>query len=104
MCPYSLIRKKDNLIMTHNVLGLEKEDLNITVTKGHAQDYLVISGSTKDKITGKTYSINSKLGYNPNEVDVTKATSELKNGILYITIPYKAKEEVPAKGIQIKIK
>jgi HSP20 family molecular chaperone IbpA len=104
MHPYDVIRKKDALILTHNVLGLNKEDIKLTVKSENLKSYIVISGSSKDEVTGKCYSINSRFSYDPNEIDVTKATSEMKNGLLYITIPYKAKEEVSDEGIQIKIK
>lgn len=104
MHPYDVIRKKDALILTHNVLGLNKEDIKLTIKTENLRSYIVISGSSKDEVTGKCYSINSRFSYDPNEIDVTKATSEMKNGLLYITIPYKAKEEVSDEGIQIKIK
>ena len=104
MHPYDVIRKKDALILTHNVLGLNKEDIKLTIKTENLRSYIVISGSSKDEVTGKCYSINSRFSYDPNEIDVSKATSEMKNGLLYITIPYKAKEEVSSEGIQIEIK
>ena len=104
MHPYDVIRKKDALILTHNVLGLNKEDIKLTIKTENLRSYIVISGSSKDEVTGKCYSINSRFSYEPNEIDVSKATSEMKNGLLYITIPYKAKEEVSDEGIQIEIK
>lgn len=104
MHPYDVIRKKNSLVLTHNVLGIAKEDLKVNVRTENLKHYLVIEGSSKDKITGKSYSINSRFSYDPEEVDVSKAESELKNGILYITIPYKAKEDTNETSIQIKIK
>ena len=104
MHPYDVIRKKDALVLTHNVLGLNKEDIKLTIKTENLKNYIVISGSSKDEVTGKCYSINSRFSYEPNEIDVSKATSEMKNGLLYITIPYKAKEEVSDEGIQIEIK
>ena len=104
MHPYSITRTKNSLILTHNVLGISKEDLKVSIRTENLKHYVVIEGSSKDKITGKVYSINSRLAYNPDEIDVSKAESELKNGILYITIPYKEQEKVNETGIQIKIK
>ena len=104
MHPYDVVRKNNSIVITHNVLGIEKEDLKITVRTENLKSYLMIAGTSKDKITGKTYSINSRFQYNPDEIDVSKANSELKNGILYITIPYKAKEHIDETGIEIKIK
>lgn len=104
MHPYDVIRTENSLILTHNVLGISKEDLKVSVKTENLEHFLVIEGSSKDKITGKTYSITSRLSYDPEKVDVSKAESELKNGILYITIPYKAKKPINETGIQIKIK
>jgi HSP20 family molecular chaperone IbpA len=104
MHPYDVIRKKDALILTHNVCGMNKEDLKLAIKTENLKHYIVINGTSKDEITGKTYSINSRFSYDPEEVDVSKATSEMKNGLLYITIPYKAKEEVSDNEIQIEIK
>ena len=86
------------------MLGINKEDLKVSIKTENLKHYLVISGTSKDKITGKSYSINSRFAYEPEEVDVSKAESEVKNGILYITIPYKAKEKDKEDGIQIRIK
>lgn len=104
MHPYDIVRTENSLILTHNVLGLNKEDLKVNVKTENKRHYLVISGTSKDKITGKTYSINSRFAYDPKEVEVSKAESEVKNGILYITIPYKAKTKEVDEEIQIKIK
>ena len=104
MHPYDVVRTENSLVLTHNILGINKEDLKVNVKTENKVHYIVISGTSKDKITGKTYSVNSRLAYDPKEVDVSKAESEVKNGILYITIPYKAKEKDTDEGIQIKIK
>lgn len=104
MHPYDVIRKKESLVLTHNVLGIAKKDLKVSVRTENLKHYLVIEGSSKDEITGKSYSINSRFSYDPTEVDVSKAESELKNGILYITIPYKVKEDTNETGIRINIK
>ena len=104
MHPYDVVKTQNSLVLTHNVLGLNKEDLKVSVKTENLRHYLVISGTSKDKITGKTYSINSRFAYEPKDIDVSKAESEVKNGILYITIPYKAKEKDADEGIQIKIK
>jgi len=104
MHPYDVVRKDDSIVITHNVLGIEKEDLKVNIKTENLKYFLVISGTSKDKVTGKTYSINSRFQYSPDEIDMSKATSELKNGILYITIPYRAKEHIDETSIQIEIK
>ena len=104
MHPYDITRKKDALVMTHNVCGMNKEDLKLSIKTENLKNYIVIEGTSKDEITGKTYSINSRFSYDPNEVDVSKATSEMRNGLLYITIPYLVKQKIDESSIQIKIK
>ena len=76
MHPYDVVRKSNSIVITHNVLGIEKEDLKITVRTENLKSYLMIAGASKDKITGKTYSVNSRFQYNPDEIDVSKANSE----------------------------
>lgn len=103
MTPYDIIKKDGKLILTHNVLGIAKEDLKVSKKIENGTPYISISGSTKDEITGKTYSVNSRFSYNPTEIDISKATSELRNGLIYITIPYKTeKEKVLEEEIEIK--
>ena len=103
MHPYDIVRKKDSLVITHKVCGMNKEDLKLTIKTENLRHYIVISGSSKDEVTGKCYSINSRFSYDPDEIDVSKAKIEMKNGLLYIQIPYKAKEELDDTGIQLKI-
>ena len=103
MHPYDIIRKKDALVLTHNVCGMNKEDLKINIKTENLKHYIVIAGTSKDEVTNKTYSINSRFSFNPDEIEVSKAKSEMKNGLLYITIPYKAKEEQSEDSIQIDI-
>ena len=54
MHPYDVVRKSNSIVITHNVLGLEKEDLKVSVKTENLKHYLVISGTSKDKVTGKT--------------------------------------------------
>lgn len=106
MHPYDVTKKEDSLILTHNVLGIAKEDLKVLIEQENSKHYLVIKGASEDEITGKSYSINSRFAYYPDEIDVSKAKPELKNGILYITIPYIEKEDriVEAGVMQLDIK
>lgn len=103
MHPYDVIRKEDALILTHNVCGMNKEDLSLSIKTENSKHYIVINGTSKDEVTGKSYSINSRFSYDPEEIDVYKAKSEMKNGLLYITIPYKSKEEKKETNLKIKI-
>lgn len=90
MNPYSIKYDKENgkVIMSHNILGIDKKDLSVTVKPENGKNYLVISGKTVDEVTGKEYSVNSRF-YISNDYDVDKMKVEARNGLVYITIPYK---------------
>ena len=95
MYPYSVNKNEDNSVtIVHNVLGLNKEDLKLSTKIADGKGWIIIEGETKDDITGKEYSINSRFSIDDSQLDMSKAGSTTKNGLLYITIPYnKAKEE-----------
>ena len=103
MHPYSILNKEDATILTHNVLGLNKEDIQLSKKKENGIAYIVITGKTTDEITGKTYSINSRFSVDENKVDLSKVSSTMKNGLLYITIPYKKEDKEVEKESFIKI-
>lgn len=104
MSPYSIVKPDaSKIILVHNVLGIKKEDLDLTkkVEKGYV--FLIIKGKTKDDITGKEYSINSRFHIDDTEYDLNEMTAEMKNGLLYIEIPKKLIDSAPSE-VQIKIK
>ena len=102
MHPYSVNTVKDNTIIVHNVLGINKEDLKLSRKAENKVTYIVIEGKTEDSITGKEYSINSTFAVDDSQLDLTRITSTVKNGLLYIIIPNKV--ELPKlKDIEIKI-
>ncbi len=103
MHPYSILNKEDATILTHNVLGLNKEDIQLSKKKENGIAYIVIAGKTTDEVTGKTYSINSRFSVDENKVDLSKVSSAMKNGLLYITIPYKKEDKEAEKESFIKI-
>lgn len=102
MNPYSIKDDKEKGIITisHNILGIDKKDLKVQVIPENNKKYLVISGKTVDEITKKEYSINSRF-YISDELDVEGIKSTAKNGLVYITIPYK--KEVVDKNQTITI-
>lgn len=87
MHPYNLHNDKDKTIITHNILGINKEDLKIKKEVENGISYLIISGKTIDDITGKEYSINSRFALDDKALDLSKISATSKNGLLYITIP-----------------
>jgi len=94
MHPYSIINNKDGSItIVHNVLGLDKKDIKLVAKEINGKGYILISGKTEDKITGKIYTINSKFNCDIKNCDLNNITSNMKNGLLYINI--KLKEDKP---------
>ena len=102
MAPYSVYNRKDEVIVVHNVLGINKEDLKIITKSENHENYITIAGKTVDAVTGKEYSINSTFTFDDSKVDMSTAKCSMNNGLLYITMKYK-KEEVKKKENILKI-
>lgn len=100
MHPYSVINKDKETIITHNVLGINKEDLKISLNKIDGQNLLIIEGKSIDEFTEKEYSIHSTFSVDESALDLTKITTSMKNGLLYIRIPMIEKKK---KNTSIKI-
>lgn len=99
MTPYSIIKQKDKTVLVHNIVGINKDDLKITVKSENGEKYICINGSTQDEITGQKYEVNSRFSVKAQ--DIKNIESTMKNGLLYIEISYKTpKEEI----LDIKIK
>jgi HSP20 family molecular chaperone IbpA len=97
MHPYSVSQNDKATIITHNIVGIDKEDLKISTEYVNGVAQIIITGKTKDSITGKEYSINSKFTLDENKLDLSKIKATAKNGLLYITIPNKIKKEEKIK-------
>lgn len=104
MNPYSVKydEKQGKAILSHNILGIDKKDLSIAIKVENRKNYLVISGKTVDEVTGKEYSISSRF-YISEDYDTDNIEAEAKNGLVYITIPYK-KEVLENKNKTINVK
>lgn len=102
MNPYSVKNTKTETIIVHNVLGIDKKDLKLVVKVENGKVFLNIEGKTKDVITGKEYSISSKFQLDDTQLDISKITSNMKNGLLYIIIPTKVEKPKP-QTIDIEI-
>ena len=103
MHPYSFKSDNKNTIITHNILGIDKKDIKITPEVVNGVARIVIKGTTKDSITGKEYSVNSTFALDDSQLDLAKIKASAKNGLLYIIIPNKEKEEKKiAKEIEIE--
>lgn len=103
MHPYSVIYNEKSVVVVHNILGIDKKDLKLTIKNEGRKVYLSIEGKTKDLITTKEYSVSSKFELASDQLDLSKVSSTMNNGLLYITIAKKttAPEQ---KTINIEIK
>jgi len=99
MQPYEIVRQENKAIIVHNVLGISKDDISVTVEKVRNADYLIISGDTKNEITNKTYSVNSRFSINADEIKGIEWY--VKDGLVIVEIEFK-KPEKPK--IEIKYK
>lgn len=103
MHPYSVQSDKNgNFIIVHNILGINKEDIKLTKEIEGGNTYILLTGSTKDSFTGKTYSINSRFALDDKQLDLSNIKANAKNGLLYIIIPGKKVEEKETKKIEIR--
>lgn len=102
MHPYSIIKNDKETIITHNVLGINKEDLKLTRKNENGDSYIVIEGKTKDELTNKEYSVSSRFALDESQLNLSGIKSSVKNGLLYIVIPNK-KDEKLKKEEQIEI-
>ena len=101
MHPYSINYGEKEILITHNILGINKEDLKINRENKDNKTFISISGKTKDNITGKEYSVNSRFVLDENELQLDKTQATAKNGLLYITIP--VKKEIDKKPVKQQI-
>lgn len=92
MNPYSIKQTDEGIILIHNVLGINKKDLKISTKRENHTNLIIIEGKTKDEVTGREYSINSRFSVDDN-VDLKSAKPSMKNGLLYISIKYKEAKE-----------
>lgn len=89
MAPLKQVRKEDRIVLTHNVLGINKEDLKIKTISEDGTTFITIEGKTKDEYTGKEYTVNSRFKIDEKGLDLSNIKSKMKNGLLYLEIPYK---------------
>ena len=95
MSPYQIKRFEDHMVVVHNVIGIDENDLNIELVPEKNITYLEIKGETKNEILNTTYSVNSRFSINKDEIK--DITYNIKNGLLYLNINYKKPEKVDIK-------
>lgn len=85
--PHEIIRRDDQVIIVHNALGVDSDDIKVDVNKLYGKHYLTLFGETKNSVSGKNYSFNSRFLI---DVDSVKDVEwEVKDGLLYVTLQYK---------------
>ena len=96
MNPYSVHSTDNGFTLVHNVVGLDKDDLDVSIKEKDNERYLIISGETKVEETDNTYSVNSKFRLDKNK-NIKEIKSKLNNGLLYIYITYDKVEDKSQK-------
>lgn len=88
MYPYEVVKKDNQVIIVHNVVGLSRNDINIKLERDERYDYLVISGEKKNEITNKIDKVDSRFKINLKQLDKDGIEWRVEDGLLYIYITY----------------
>lgn len=106
-CPaLDAVEDKDNYLVSVEVPGLKKEDINVSVHDG----VLTVSGERKQEKDIKEGSVHRTERYYgkfsrsvslPAEVRADKVSATYKDGVLHVELP-KAEEAKP-KSVEIKV-
>ncbi len=99
--PYEVVRKDNQIILVHNVVGLGRNDINIKLERDERYDYLVISGEKKNEITNKIDKVDSRFKINLKQLDKDGIEWKVEDGLLYIYITYQ-KPKQPEVNIRYK--
>ena len=99
--PYEVVRKDNQVIIVHNVVGLSRDDINIKLERDDRCDYLVISGEKKNEITNKIDKVDSRFKINLKQLDKDGIEWKVEDGLLYIYITYQEPKQ-PEVNIRYK--
>ena len=87
-------------VSTKHITKIEKGKVT-TITLNPQRSVGSLSISKKDETTGKEYSINSRLSIDKSKMDIENSKCSMKNGLLYIEIPYKVEPKAKEKTLKI---
>lgn len=82
--PYTIKNEESKATIVHEALGIQPEDISITLETVKGVTYLFISGETKNEVNNSNYSIKSRFTIDADRVDHIE--KEAKDGLLYIEI------------------
>lgn len=99
MNPFSVHKKDNKVILVHNVVGVDKKDLNLKISEKDGLNKLIISGETINEDTDSKYSIHSEFTLDKDK-KIKDISSKLENGLLYITIEYE-KDALEAGSVKV---
>lgn len=96
--PWDVSEDESEIRMRFDMPGLSKEDVKVSVE----DDVLIIRGERKkeEDESNRSYSSYSTRFRLPEDVDKEKVKAEMKNGVLYISVP-KAKLERKVLDVEI---
>jgi len=103
--PIDIIEENDNYIVVIDLPGVEPEDIKVV---GY-DEYIEISGVKKPVFSGNYLLMERFSGkfkrkiYFRQNVDISRAVAQLKNGVLIIKIP-KSKERIKFTSTTILIR
>ena len=101
MNPYSVYNKEGPTAPPHTVLALPPAASTISTKTENHTSFIVIEGKSKDENTGKEYSINYRFSIDKSKMDIENSKCSMKNGLLYIEIPYKVEPKAKEKTLKI---
>lgn len=95
--PYQIVKEKDGKksSIIFNCLGIKKSDISINIERQKGQDFLTISGETKNELLNKTYNVSGRFIIDGNEID--EIDWDCNDGLLVIEIKFKEPEKPQIK-------
>lgn len=84
MSPYKLVNKDDRVLLVHNIVGINPDDIKVEEQEENGRHFLVISGVTHSDVLNYDYKVNSKFEFKPDAFD--HVSYKAANGLLEISL------------------